>query len=319
MLENITKIMLISAPKHNHEKELVSLKGECKILMMLVLADRERSPFLKQIHSERSAQIITSLCEGALIRCIQVILSSNNDVIEKRAFVLRCFNNSPTLFSQYFRVLQVPDPAPSFQTISFYSQLTFFIDNGPKMWNYQDSVVTDASTAKAVMSILPKSLTKNVLTKTLQSSNAFLIVECLKTVAAILKRLSNLILAIESNEKMIENCTKMIFRRLPDLQVFLSTRAKFDPFAQNYLDKLANVATVCIWNIIEKYTAIFLSTLSSLQFDWIKLLPNNAQTFCSTNLHLQSRLLKTLIGITNSYQVSIFIYCTPFSSSINSQ
>lgn len=302
--------MLIRPEDHHCADELHLLKLECQMIMTAILTDRRRSPFLKHIHSERSTDNIISSCASIMIRCIQVLLSYSNDTMETRTFVLHCFNESPVLFSRFFRVIQAPEPTSSFATISKYSLLTFMIDNGPQIWNASVGKTKELSADKLISYILPKGLTKNVLSKTLQNSNGLLTMECLKTIDSILNRLRSFMEV--ANSELSADCSKLIFRRLPDLQVFLSVRAKFDPFVHKEKVKVATAVTISICSLIQNYTSLFLNTLSNLQFDWMKLLPEKTATFCSASLILQSRLLKTLSGISNSYQVCILLSIIQF-------
>ena len=298
--------MTVDTENHQYSIDSVLVKEICEKIVYYVLIDNQRSPFLKQIHSEKSSENVISSSANVLIRCIQVIVSCSNDKMATRNFLGLCFSKSPLLYSRYLRVIQVPEPIQSFATIATFSLVTFLIEDGPEIWKCMDNTNV-LSADKVISNVMPKCLTKNILTKTLQSSNALLIVECSKTIGAILSKLLLLKTTLTSeNTSLVEECNRIALKRLPDLQVFLSVRAKFDPFDHEDIGKVAIVVTIGICDLIKQYTSLFLRTLSTLQFDWIKLLPDDATKFCTSSLTLQSCLLSTLSGILNSYQVSKF-------------
>lgn len=277
-------------------------------MTVTILSDRKRSPFLKQLYSNRFSENVVASCTNNLTRCIQVLLSCTGDMAESQSFVIRCFSNSPKLFTAFLRVVQVPDPVASFSCISSFALITFLIDKGPHTWNFNSDGGTALSAEKAVLHIIPRGLTKNILTKALQSSNALLLLECLKTIGAIMKRIECFMSDFQDcigGKSLIEKCRNIICKKLPDLQVLLAVRSKFDSFRVNEASsQIANsIVTMSFCEILQRYASIFKNNISSLQFDWIKFLPESASLFCSAELGLQNRLLSTLSEIYDSYKV----------------
>ena len=123
------------------------------------------------------------------------------------------------------------------------------------------------------------------------------------------------------------NSTKRTYKKCPnkdvtnikcvassDLQELLSVRSKFDPFCDGGPSKQHSNALVAMnfCDVLSLYASIFTTSISSIQFDWIKLLPDSYVQFCSSEMSLQSRLLTTLTSIYDCYQVSFTMYSCYF-------
>ncbi len=286
---------------------LNALNDQSRHLIVTILSDQERSPFLKLLQSSRSSEIVASSITRSLTRCMQVLLASSSDVTETRTFMIQCFINTPKLFIAYFHTLSIPEVSPSFSCISSYAFVTHLIEKGPIVLCEN---MIDLNAENLVLQIVPRGFTKNILTKTLQTSNSVLVVECLKCMSAIIKRLNKHIAhvrAFSESRDTIEKLVNAVCKRLPDLQVLLSLRSKFDPFCDNQLSKPhANmIVSMHFCDVLQLYASTFTSTISSLPFDWTKLLPDDClKGFCSVESCLQIRLLTTLASIYSSYQVS---------------
>ena len=299
----------MSFGEDENKDSLECIKRESRLIIMTVIYDKDQSPFLKQLQSDRFSDNILASCTNNLTRCIQILLSCSADMVETRTFVLRCFNNTPKLFTAFLGIVTVPEPMPSFSCISSFDLITFLIEKGPHVWNFIDGGKINLTAEKAVFNIVPRGLTKNILTKALQNSNPLLLLGCLKVIRAVMNRLDcfiNDVSAMVGGQSLVKKCVNILIKRLPDLQVLLSVRSKFDPFRLNENSKqVANsVVTMNFCEVLRRYASVFTTVISSLQFDWIKFLPENATVFCSAEMGLQNRLLTTLTSIYDCYQVS---------------
>ena len=175
MLENITRNVCMDVIKEEDNHILDLIKQQSQMIVATILSDTKKSPFLNILHSDRSSESILSSCTSNLTRCIQVLLASSSDVIDTRAFILSCFSRTPKLFISHLKFLTVPEAKPSFSCISSYALIAYMLDRGPCAWNCSDDELKDLTAEKVVLQIVPRGLTKNVLTKTLQTSNALLL------------------------------------------------------------------------------------------------------------------------------------------------
>ena len=311
MLESIARNACMDVEDDEDASFLNRIRHDAQLMMMTILSVKDQSPFLKILHSSRFSEGVISSIKRNLTRCIQVLLSHSADIVETRTFILRCFNNTPKLFKAFLHILTIPEVSPSFACISSYSFMTVLIDNGPYTWKYADEGEVTPTADKVMTHILPRALTKNILSKTLQTSNALLLLECLKCIGAIMKRFRNFVSDIQDcaeRKGLIETYMKIMCRRLPDLQVLLSVgRSRFNPFHESSGQIASSIVIMNFCNILQLYASIFRSAISSLQFDWMKLLPDNYTMFCAAELCLQSRLLITLATINECYRVSFIV------------
>jgi hypothetical protein len=236
-----------------------------------------------------------------------------NPSMTTRTFIVECVNKTPSLLPAYFRTLSLPEPKATFSCIASYSFITYLLHNVGKTWlcveKDRSSVITKSTTKgeQVLIHIIPKALTKNILTKAIQSSNLFLLSETLKLVIAVIKRAQNF---LSSHQKLgLQNDMKgWLLRRLPDLQVVLSARSRYDPFIKerSSSNMSRNLLTMLFYEVLISYSSTFQSTITSIQFDWVKILPDSSDAFLSSPKSLQYRSLLTLNAVYDSYNVSSF-------------
>ena len=301
VLDIITRNAYINVDDNEDEIWLRPIKSECHLIIDMLLSDSQQSPFLQLISSTKSPRNIELSIISNLTKCIQLILTSSPNAVSTRNFVLRCFQNTPKLFTSFLKVMSIPETASSFACISRYSFIAFLIENGPFPYN-------SSMTAEAVLSfIIPKNLTKNAITKTLQNANTILLLECLKVISTVLEKLCKY-KKHTYGKSLTEDYLNIVRKRLPEVQVLLSIgRSKFNPFVDktNTSERTINsVVTMNICNVLQLYATAFASSVTSLQFDWMKLLPENCDTFCAADHYLQVRLLSTLASINCCHKVS---------------
>lgn len=316
VIENISRNACMNFDEEVDNEVLNSIKFQNRMLIVTILSDIKSSPFLKTLHSSASPESVISSQSHNLVRCIQILLALSSDQVQTRSFILQCLNNTPSLFSSFFRAITIPDIAPSFPCISSYSFISFLIENGPRTWSLSGDSSKVLTSEKVVSQIVPRVMTKNILTKTLQTSSHLLLLQCLKCIGSIMKRLQRLLNDVQVSEEgdnTKQKWTDAVHKRLPDFQVLLSVRSKFDPFRANHkspIHRAHTIVSVNFCDVLRLYAEIFTKSISSLQFDWTKLLPEDYLEFCSANRSLQTRILSTFESIYKCYDVSNFTYST---------
>jgi hypothetical protein len=145
------------------------------------------------------------------------------------------------------------------------------------------------------ISIVPAKLKKHVLTKAVQSSNALVVSETLKLLYSLIHRFHKVMQDIKEKQEPFSNLLVDAFiRRLPDLQAILSVRSRFDPFSPGGNVSASAVVIGHVCKVLDSFASNLPESLNTVKFDWIKLLPENAGTFCSATPILQLQLLSTL-------------------------
>jgi hypothetical protein len=294
-------------PKRSDRDETVlsEIKNECNKTINIVFTDNKNSPFLTLLYSERTTDNSPSIILQQMNKALQYLLAISPSV-DTRQFVSVCFKCAPALFPNWLRTLSLPDPKPSFACLSMFSLIGFMLKTGPAEC-VADSVKFEEGDGKKVYSllvanILPRALTKNMLTKAIQSSNPFMATQTLKLVAAILRRFKKLAKnAFSGDEKKLEFVAEKLAQRMPDLQVILAIRSKFEPNADNSEDQKKyqhhSFVTMNLCMVLQLYASIFPNAFRTVQFDWTKLLSNSPKTFLSAPLSLQHRIFDTMSSI----------------------
>jgi len=292
---------------------LPEIKTECHEMVNLLLSDAERSPFLSQLRSEKIAGNISSTVMHQVNRAVQYLLVISPDV-DTRKFVSICFRRTPALFPNWLRTLTLPDPKPSFSCLSAFSLIAFMLSNGPEVCLRDVRKLEKGDKKKAydilIANVVPRALTKNIFTKAIQSPNPFMVVETLKLLSAVLKRFKTFATSTfgEGSQKL-EYLAEKLAVRMPDLQVLLAIRSKFDPYEKNpkngdsQLYRYHSFVTMNFCEVLSLYTSIFPNAFKTVQFEWVKLLSDSSETFLSAPLSLQHRLLLTVSAIYNCYEV----------------
>lgn len=306
-------------------------------LLFTLLSDLKTSPFLVYaclpIRAENTARNYLQKIVRSLITLVPTAPTYSLGV---RSFILHCLKQTPELMPIYFNHLtSMSDPKPSFDCISYYCHISSYMKKGPSVMECLmkanatkkiDVITLKSRNAETLMaSAIPKSLTKSILSKSIQHSNPLLITETLKVLINILQRSYNFILNLhemkssskpsEKNEKelteivnnTITRFTDALFHRLPDVQSLLAVRSKFDCFSKketnNELDQSSSANLIIlmqVYEIIRLYKECLPNAFRSIKFEWTKLIPENERIFLSIHPVLQFRLLKTLQDLTNS-------------------
>ncbi len=303
----------ISGQASGMQDLLDDIKMECKKTIHMLFTDTENSPFLFFLNSDRSSEHSHLMLLQQMNKSLQYLLAIDNG-IETRAFALLSFEQTPALFPNWLRTVSVPEPKPSFACLSTFSLISYMLKNGPsenaaremKVKNDAGKMVYDL----LVTNVIPRALTKNILTKAIQSSNPFMAIQALKLVAVILDRFKKCVDKIHGSKMKHEYLAEKFAQRMPDLQIILAIRSKFEPNEAKLDDNPKfhhhNFVTMNLCIVLQLYSSVFPNAFRTGQFDWTKLLSKSTESFLSLPLSLQHRILQTILSIHNSFKVCIF-------------
>jgi hypothetical protein len=275
------------------DSSLTNLGVDARRLLFPLLSDRVMSPFLPNFGGEHVARSMVRLLE------------SPNAGTGIRRFLLYCTKENPSLIEDLFKLLAIPDPKNSFSFISRASFVALLFSEGPSPIACVSS--TEGKTKICIRDILsillPVKLKGQFLAKSLQNGNNLVRLESFKMIMLILKRFRNLVLEGKKrykwDEGFIEMLTLATFQWLPDLQILLSLRSRFDGLQGV---QCGAIMSGYLFQVIEAYIITLPSLVERVNFDWMKLLPSNAAKFNDAPPFLQVRILKCLQTIIKSCQ-----------------
>lgn len=275
------------------DSALVNLGVEARRLLFPLLSNQELSPFLPNFGAEHVARSMVRLLE------------SPKSGIGLRRFLLYCTKENPSLIEELLKLLTIPDPRHSFGFISRASFITVLLDKGPSPSACVSSMVGKRKICiQDILSILlPTKLKGQFLAKALQNGNNLVRLETFKMIMIILKRFRRLRLESQNrfkwDEGFIKTLTLSTFQWLPDLQILLSLRSRFDNMPG---DRCGAIMSGYLFQVIMAYIITLPSLVDRVNFDWMKLLPSNASKFNNSLPFLQVRMLKCLQIIINTCQ-----------------
>jgi len=120
-------------------------------------------------------------------------------------------------------------------------------------------------------------------------------VECFKMIIVILDRFESLrkegAKQYKWDETFLQELTAATFQRLPDLQILLSLRSRFEGILGS---KCGAILSDYLFRVIQTYVTYSPSLIETENFDWMKLLPGDAEKFNGVLPILQVRILKCL-------------------------
>ena len=297
---------------HGREDDsyLPEIKSECKEMVQLLLRDTEKSPLLKQINSIGSMETTALAVLQQTGKAMQTLLTTS-PTLDTRKFAVACFQKTPRLFQYWLRTLSLPDIKPSYSCLAKLSLISYMLKNGPNLPDTDVQKFNDNDKKKAfdvsISFTTPRALTKNVLTKGIQSSNPLLVSASLVLLSSVLRRFSAIVKQIPNGEKRDYVAEKLLLK-MPDLQVLLGVRSKFDPYGHTTSGEQArhhSFVTMGICEALCLYAQVFSASFKIVQFEWIKLLSDSSTTFLLAPLSLQHRILTTMLIINDCYEVSM--------------
>ncbi len=314
---------------------LLNAATEARRFMFLLLLDIQKSPFLQILHSSTSTiEKVSYSYIQQLSRCLLSILhhvsSSSLQLLPTREFILACLHNSPQfLVAEVFRNL-TPNTflndqqqqlvlEPTYSCLSYLAFMSYLIKNAPSVWSclsssQKQTKIIPSKVDQLLCYVLPKSISKNMFTKALNNTNVMLVMEGLKLLISGLKRAKDFVLSFQKQQQQSENefynendfgilsnFTEGLCRKLPDLQTIVALRSKFDPYVsedESKREQLANfIVGMSVCEVLDLYASFLPQSIDSINFDWMKLLPDSHDCFFMANPILQRRLLQTLYSI----------------------
>lgn len=256
---------------------------ESQRLLLPLLTIRSVSPFLQLRDDEQIAR--------TLIR----LLESESATLELQHFIVFCTNQNPSLLQHLLRMLAFPEPKKTFDFVSRASFISNLLRKGPPPFaclcagnRHEKVFLAD----EALATILPEKLQAPIVTKSLQNGNALVKLVTLKLILAVVGRFELV------KREGVENCkwddhyidalSSSFIEWLPDLQIILALRSRFNGFSR---DKAGGLVYDFLLRVVESYISIHPSLVEGSNLDWMKLLPENASIFHRALPIVQVRVL----------------------------
>lgn len=293
---------------------------QCRRLLFSLLTDTIRSPFYSRSTQANRVESPGRNFMQKIVRSLISLSSPANMTLGMRSFILHCFSLTPELMPMFFNSIStVSDPKPTFECISSLAHLSFYIREGPTMLQclVKENELTHTSLSNLkskndeslILTSIPKSLTKNTLSKSIQHPNPLVVFESMKLCISILHRskifLDSLI-TFSSDEKdenkevlecILSRFMGALIHRLPDTQSLLAIRSKFEQSNKKTGKKSMHlILSMQIYEVLQLYKECLPQFFFSVKFEWTKLVPEK-EMFDSIHPVLQYRSLKTLQSI----------------------
>mmetsp|Transcript_14722 Transcript_14722/g.21022 ORF Transcript_14722/g.21022 Transcript_14722/m.21022 type:complete len:2722 (-) Transcript_14722:185-8350(-) len=227
------------------------------------------------------------------------------------------------LFLGYIRAL-IQDAPPIMDCMQATNNINTQLDKNDSVKDESERLIFDNKCERVIRYIMPPCITKQFLSKVIQKKDPIVVSQCLMLISAVIKRVgffpnnrstpdtSEMTKSVQvskygENEYRKEHYTQkiaeMMVKRLPDLQVMLAIRSRFDlhSIEKNELEEnsesnkeqskttpLFSNSIVCmnLCDVLILYSEIFPKALLSVPFDWIKLL-SSPDTGKNTIVHIQ--------------------------------
>jgi hypothetical protein len=276
----------------DEDNALENVAVESRRLLFSFLAIRSLSPFLQLREDEQIA------------RCLLRLLESESATLELRRFILFCTVENPYLIQHLLRLIVLPDPKVVFAFVSRTNFISNLLRKGPspmESLHAENRGEKPFSAGDVASAILPLKLQGLVLTKSLQNGNALVRLETLRLIIVIQERFESIKRygreVYNWDEELITELSTSIVEWLPDLRSLLSMRSRFDGFSKQKSD---GMVADCLFRVIEFYITMSPSMTEHSNFDWTKLLPENASTFHRALPLVQMRLLTCINNLIRS-------------------
>ena len=285
--------------------EAVGIKS--RRLLFVFLADSAQSPFLLRINHSKTGDNQATHSAQQLVRAMVLLLQSRPSLPMQRSLI-HCLRTTPMLVLPFVKMISVPDPKQSFAFIARMAFLFRLLREAPPVASCIESGAhLDAQQVEQILAaIVPANLKKHILSKGLQSPNALIVSETLKLLYALIDRFRCFVGDTKGKageEEFHKSLADAFVRRLPDLQPLVSVRSRFDPFGSEGDMKVSAIVLGHVCKVLDSCALYLPDIILNAKFDWKKLLPTNAETFCFATPLLQFQLLQTLQNILGLKQV----------------
>jgi len=296
---------------HNAVSSLEIAGMHARRLLWPLMVDSQRSPLLHLFQQDRKAtkNDHDQNTEQTVIRAMCRLLDTHPPPGRFALHYCLCrgIQMTPALLPALFQKLTLPDP--NNKPFSFLARLRFVshllqqTDGLGLLECLPPSDVSSFIAENKVDSILrvisPVAFKTSIMGKAIQSKNALIVSEALKTIICILERLDSIkkelsnIPNIEADirDSFWTNLSAKVIQGLPDIQAILSILSRFDMQGE---DRAAPMVCSFLVQVLSLLASVVPGMLQEVKFDWIKLLPGKAEDFCRLPLFLQVRLLRTL-------------------------
>jgi hypothetical protein len=290
--------------------EQAGLEGQ-RILFNF-FANPTKSPFLVRMKHSKVDDNQVAHCAQQLVRAMMLLLQRCPSLSIQR-FLIECLQMTPTLVPHFFKMITVPDPKQSFAFIARMGFLFRLVREAPAVSSCieKDVHFNEEHLDVVMASTVPANMKKHLLTKGLKTPNALIVSETLKFLYALIDRYRKCVADIgvnQESQRFLGLVTDATVRAFPDVQSLLSLRSVFDPFTLEGDTKAAIVVIGQFCKVIDSLVLYLPAVLKSVKFDFMKLLPHDANVFCSTSPVLQYQLLCTLENVLELQEVRIVHY-----------
>jgi hypothetical protein len=268
---------------------------EAQRLVFLLLAAKGKSPFLS---SQGREGPLSKLDSHLLVRVMLHLFQIPSSGLEVRKFLLHCMLLTPSLLSAFVDTITFPETKHSFRFISHVRFISMVLRNGPTALTCIPTTHEqgkEASVNEILSTLFPAKLNKQKLSKAIQVGNALVVLECLKLIITALHRFGSMLKATSKTHQwssaVVDQLATAFLQKLPDLQVLLTLRTRFDAFSQAKGSALVNE---CLFRVFDSYAMTLPESIISSRFDWMKLLPTSADAFSKASRMVQERALSTV-------------------------
>jgi hypothetical protein len=285
-------------------------------LLWLLLVDPERSPLLKWVQHDnpsnqsQSTRGDSGSSEQTVVRAMCRLLETHPlaGKLSLHRCLLHGIQATPVLLPLLFQKLNVPDPVK--HPFAFCARLRFvshLIRNGPSPQESSTGTTNLQPSNVDLRLFWPGGWKKHVFTKALQGGNSLAVVQTLTLLTCFLQRIQsenaelNKRIDPYTGDLLWKERSKKLTAILPDSQVVLSAVSRFD---LEGVDRATPVVRSHLCHYLSALTTILPDFLSEVKFDWMKLLPSNAERFCQFPLTLQAQLLQTVKNLLKLSTVS---------------
>jgi hypothetical protein len=275
---------------------------EARRLVFLLLSDTSRSPLLHRVSEDIQMQ---KPVNPDVVKIMAGLLEAPTGGNIIRKFLVHCVEKTPPFLASWFRIYSFPDTRNVFGFITSMGFVAALQRRGPRPISCVPWVNQTMENDDILLSVLPAKFQRSQIGRSLQSRNELVVFESLKLVKSSLERFDSLRSDLRRtkiwDDTRLDALTSSFSKWIPDLQLILALRSKFDACSRSKSNILINDF---IFRLLEAFAQILPSTMNDTKFDWMKLLPS-AKKFSGASPLIQIRILKTMLLTTGACGVSL--------------
>eukprot|EP00980_Cylindrotheca_fusiformis_P009346 scaffold2047_cov129-Cylindrotheca_fusiformis.AAC.25 len=272
-LQNLCHMIAYAPPLTNGNTFVDVLNAEDSYAEVesLPYAAIEARRLLLQLLSGSSMPPLFISPEQQQVRALIQLLHVPNGGIQMHHFIIDCTAKQPALLSSLFRMLKFPDPNKTFDFVSSVHFVSSLIRRGPSPATcLATTPYTTGNPEDVLLTLFPIQFKRQALARGLQSGNSLIVLESLKLLSAVINRFE--LLKAEGSEQMkwsddyISILSDELTRWLPDMQILLKVKARFDAFSGKLDYAMLNH---CLHRTIERFATV-LPTLIREAFPFVQ-------------------------------------------------